>query len=165
MHLVPLARGLGVEPILAATLVSALGMAAIAGRLVLGTLSDRIGRRPALGIGLAVQVAAFLGFAGAGALPGLYAASVAFGFSYGAVSALFPAVVADFFGRGQAGSLVGLLFALAGCLAALGPLGAGFLYDRTGSYGPAWMGSAALNVVALGLLPWARPPRRLEPSL
>jgi MFS family permease len=165
VHLVPLARGLGVEPILAATLVSALGMAAIAGRLVLGTLSDRIGRRPALGIGLAVQVAAFLGFAGAGALPGLYAASVAFGFSYGAVSALFPAVVADFFGRGQAGSLVGLLFALAGCLAALGPLGAGFLYDRTGSYGPAWMGSAALNVVALGLLPWARPPRRLEPSL
>lgn len=165
VHLVPLARGLGVEPMLAATLLSALGMAAIAGRLVLGTLSDRIGRRPAIGIGLGLQVGAFLGFAVAGALPGLYAASVAFGFSYGAISALFPAVVADFFGRGQAGSMVGLLFAMAGCLAALGPLGAGFIYDRTGSYGPAWVGSAALNVVALALLRWARPPRRLEPSL
>jgi len=165
VHLVPLARGLGVEPMLAATLVSALGMAAIAGRLVLGTLSDRVGRRPALGIGLALQVAAFLGFAVAGSLPGLYAASIAFGFSYGAISALFPAVVADFFGRGQAGSLVGLLFAMAGSMAAWGPLGAGFIYDRTGSYGPAWVGSAALNVVALGLLRWARPPRSLEPSL
>jgi MFS family permease len=165
VHLVPLARGLGVDPMLAATLVSALGMAAIAGRLVLGTLSDRVGRRPALGIGLGLQVAAFLGFAVAGSLSGLYAASIAFGFSYGAISALFPAVVADFFGRGRAGSLVGLLFAMAGSMAAWGPLGAGFIYDRTGSYGPAWMGSAALNVVALGLLRWARPPRRLEPSL
>ena len=165
VHLVPLARGLGVKPMLAATLVSALGMAAIAGRLVLGTLSDRVGRRPALGIGLGLQVAAFLGFAVAGSLPGLYAASIAFGFSYGAISALFPAVVADFFGRSQAGSLVGLLFAMAGSMAAWGPLGAGFIYDRTGSYGPAWVGSAALNVVALGLLRWARPPRRLEPSL
>ena len=149
---------------LAATLVSALGMAAVAGRLLLGTLSDRMGRRPALGVGLGLQVVAFLGFAVAGSLPGLYAASIAFGFSYGAISALMPAIVADFFGRKHAGGLVGLLFATAGSLAAFGPLGAGFIYDRTGSYGPAWMGSAALNVVALGLLRWARPPRRLEPS-
>jgi MFS family permease len=107
---------------------------------------------------------AFLGFAVAGSLPGLYAASIAFGFSYGAISALMPAIVADFFGRKHAGGLVGLLLATASSLAAFGPLGAGFIYDRTGSYGPAWMGSAALNVVALGLLRWARPPRRLEPS-
>ena len=165
VHLVPLARGLGVDPLVAATLVSALGMAGIAGRLIMGSLSDRIGRRSAIGIGLVLQILAFLGFAVAGALPGLYAASIAFGFSYGAVASLFPAIVADFFGREQAGSLVGLLFAMSGSMAALGPLGAGFIYDRTGSYGPAWVASAALNVVALGLLAWARPPRRMEFSL
>jgi MFS family permease len=165
VHLVPLARGLGIDPLVATTLVSAIGMAGIFGRLVMGSLSDRIGRRPSIGVGLVLQVAAFLGFAVADALPGLYAASIAFGFSYGAVAALFPAMVADFFGRGRAGSLVGLLFAMAGSMAAWGPLSAGFIYDRTGSYGPAWVGSAALNVVALGLLAWARPPRRLELSL
>jgi OFA family oxalate/formate antiporter-like MFS transporter len=165
VHLVPLARGLGIDPLVATTLVSAIGMAGIFGRLVMGSLSDRIGRRPSIGIGLVLQVAAFVGFAVADALPGLYAASIAFGFSYGAVAALFPAMVADFFGRGRAGSLVGLLFAMAGSMAAWGPLSAGFIYDRTGSYGPAWVGSAALNVVALGLLAWARPPRRLELSL
>jgi MFS family permease len=165
VHLVPLARGLGVDALLATTLVSAIGISGIVGRLIMGSLSDRIGRRPAIGVGLVLQIAAFLGFAAAGALPGLYAASVAFGFSYGAVAALFPAMVADFFGRGQAGSLVGLLFALSGSMAAWGPLSAGFIYDRTGSYGPAWVGSAALNLVALGLLGWARPPRRLELSL
>jgi len=165
VHLVPLARGLGIDPLVAATLISAIGMAGIFGRLVMGSASDRIGRRPAIGVGLVLQVAAFLGFAVADALPGLYAASIAFGFSYGAVAALFPAMVADFFGRGRAGGLVGLLFAMAGSMAAWGPLSAGFIYDRTGSYGPAWVGSAALNVVALGLLAWARPPRRLELSL
>jgi MFS family permease len=165
VHLVPLARGLGIDPLVAATLVSAIGMAGIVGRLFMGGVSDRIGRRPAIGLGISLQVLAFLGFAVAGTLPGLYAASVAFGFSYGAVAALFPAMVADFFGRERAGSLVGLLFAMAGSMAAWGPLSAGFIYDRTGSYGPAWVGSAALNVVALGLLAWARPPRRLELSL
>jgi MFS transporter, OFA family, oxalate/formate antiporter len=165
VHLVPLARGLGIDPLVAATLISAIGMAGIFGRLVMGSASDRIGRRPAIGVGLVLQVAAFLGFAVAGALPGLYAASIAFGFSYGAVAALFPAMVADFFGRGRAGGLVGLLFAMAGSMAAWGPLSAGFIYDRTGSYGPAWVGSAALNVLALGLLAWARPPQRLELSL
>ena len=165
VHLVPLARGLGIDPLVAATLVSAIGMAGIIGRLIMGSVSDRIGRRPAIGVGLALQVAAFLGYAEAGALPGLYASSIAFGFSYGGISALFPAMVADFFGRGHAGSLVGLLFALAGSMAAWGPLAAAFIYDRTGSYGPAWVGSAALNLLALGLLAWARPPRRLELSL
>ena len=165
VHLVPLARGLGIDPLVASTLVSALGMAAITGRLVMGAASDRFGRRPAIGLCLVLQVAAFLGFAAAGTLPGLYAASITFGYSYGAISSLFPAVVADFFGRERAGSLVGLLFAMSGSMAALGPVGAGFVYDRTGSYGPAWIASAALNVVALGLLAWARPPRRLELSL
>jgi MFS family permease len=165
VHLVPLARGLGVDPLVATTLVSALGMAGIVGRLFMGSLSDRIGRRPAIGIGLLIQVAAFLGLAVAGALPALFAASIAFGFSYGAVASLFSPIVADFFGRERAGSLVGLLFAMSGSMAALGPLGAGFIYDRTGSYGPAWVASAALNVVALGLLAWARPPHRLELSL
>src|SRR2546428_2574719 len=36
-----------------------------------------------------------------------------FGYSYGAVSTLFAAIVGDFFGRSQAGALVGFLFALA----------------------------------------------------
>jgi hypothetical protein len=42
----------------------------------------------------------------------------------------------------------------------VGALGAGFIYDRTGSHDLAWWRAAALNVVALTLLGRARPPRR-----
>jgi MFS family permease len=164
VHLVPMARGLGVPPLLAATLVSALGAAALVGRLLMGGASDRIGRRAALAVALALQSAAFVGFALARELPGLYAASLLFGFSYGAGSTLFPAAVADYFGREQAASLAGLLFALAGSMAAWGPFAAGVIYDRAGSYQLAWWLGAGFNALALILVAVARPPAPRAPA-
>jgi MFS family permease len=161
VHLVPMARGLGIAPLLAATLVSALGFCALVGRLVMGAASDRMGRRPTLAIGLALQIVAFAALASSGSLAGLYLAAALFGFSYGGVSVLFPVMVTDFFGREHAGSLVGLLFATTGAMAALGPLGAGFLYDRLGTYTVAWWLSAAFNVLALALLAFTHPPTAL----
>ena len=159
VHLVPFARDLGIPPLVGATVVSALGIAATVGRLVLGAISDKIGRKPALALVIALQAAAFLGFTLVGGLSSLYLVAVVFGFSYGAVSTLFPAIVGDFFGREQAGSLVGFLFALAGSMAAWGPLVAGAIHDATGAYTQAFLLSAASNGVALVLLTLARPPR------
>ena len=74
------------------------------------------------------------------------------------MSTLFPAIVGDFFGREQVGSLVGFLFALAGSMAAWGPLLAGAIYDATGVYTWAFLLSAASNGAALVLLALAHPP-------
>jgi len=106
-------------------------------------------------------VAAFVALASSESLAALYLAASLFGFSYGGVSVLFPVIVTDFFGREHAGSLVGLLFAITGAMAALGPLGAGFIYDRLGSYALAWWLSAAFNVLALALLAFTHPPTAL----
>ena len=157
-HIVPFARDLGMSPLVASTVLSALGMAAVFGRLVMGAVSDTIGRKPALALVIALQAAAFLGFTQVGGLPSLYVVALGFGFSYGAVSTLFPAIVGDFFGREEAGSLVGFLFALAGSMAAWGPLMAGAIYDATRAYTWAFLLSAAFNGVALVLLALARPP-------
>jgi len=161
VHLVPFARDLGHSPLVAATAVSVLGAGAVLGRLVMGTASDRLGRRTTLGVGMLLQAAAFAAFTVAHELPSLYAAALLFGFAYGTVSTQFPAIVGDFFGRAHAGSIVGSLFALAGCMAAWGPLLAGATYDATGSYRVAFLISAGLNVVAVGLLTACRPPRRV----
>jgi MFS family permease len=159
VHLVPLARDLGHSALVGASVVSAVGAGAVVGRLAMGALSDRLGRRPTVAIALAMQALAFLGFVVAHGLLALYATALAFGYSYGAVSALFPAVISDFFGREQAGALVGFLFALAGSMAAWGPLGAGLIHDATGRYDLAFVLAAGCNVAALGLLALARPPR------
>ncbi len=160
VHLVPMAAGRGIPPLLAATLMSALGLAAMAGRLLMGAASDRAGRRSTLAVALGLQVAAFIALDQAQSLTALYAAAVIFGFSYGGVSVMFPAMVADFFGREHAGSLVGVLFATAGSMAAWGPMAAGWIYDHYGTYGPAWWLSAGFNALALGLLAFAHPPER-----
>lgn len=159
VHLVPMARALGVPPLPAATLVSALGLSALFGRLLMGAISDAAGRRPTLAVALGLQVAAFAALASSASLSELYVAASLFGFSYGGVSVLFSALVADFFGRAHAGSIVGLLFATAGAMAALGPIGAGLIHDHRGSYALAWWLAAGFNALALALLAFTHPPR------
>jgi OFA family oxalate/formate antiporter-like MFS transporter len=160
VHLVSLGREVGIAPLLATTAVSALGVADLGGRLLTGAASDRLGRRPTLAAGLALQVAAFAVLAAARGLGSLYAGAVLFGVSYGAVSTMFPAMVADFFGRARAGSLFGVYFAVAGGTSALGPLAAGFIHDHDGSYVLALWLSAAFNALALALLAVTHPPAR-----
>ncbi len=160
VHIVPFTRDLGYSPLTGAMVVSTLGLGAVVGRLVLGGVSDRIGRKPAVGIAMALQAISFLGFLLAARGPAmLFGTALVFGYSYGAISTLFPAIVGDFFGRGQAGALVGFLFALAGAMAGWGPLIAGALYDATGGYDVTWTLGAVLNVVAILLLALSRPPR------
>ena len=158
VHLVPFTRDLGYSALVAASSVSALGVGAVVGRLVMGAVSDRIGRRPAVGIAMGLQAIAFLGFLAAHELPMLFGTAFVFGYSYGAISTLFPAIVGDFFGRRQAGALVGFLFAFAGAMAGWGPLIAGAIYDATRSYDLTWVLAATLNVVAIALLSVTRPP-------
>jgi MFS family permease len=160
VHLVPLARDLGLSAVVGATALSALGGGSLAGRLGMGALSDRVGRRVALGLALGIQALSFAGLAAAGSAPALLAAAAVYGFAYGAISGLMPAVVADFYGPAHAGSLVGLIFGIAGPPGGLGPLLGGWLFDLTGTYAWAFALGAALNAAAVGLLAAARPPGR-----
>ena len=160
VHLIPFTRDLGHSALTGAWVVSTVGIGAVAGRLVMGAVSDRIGRKPAVGVAMALQAVGFLGFLLAGrGLPLLFGDALVFGYSYGAISTLFPAIVGDFFGRGQAGAIVGFLFALAGAMAGWGPFIAGAIYDATGSYDLTWTFSALLNVLAVVLLVRSEPPR------
>jgi MFS family permease len=158
VHLVPFARDLGHPPLAAASAISALGGGAVVGRLAMGWISDRLGRRFTIAISMLLQAAAFLAFTAARDLPALYATAFLFGYSYGAITTLFPAIVGDFFGHEHSGALVGFLFMLAGSTSAWGPLVAGAIYDAAGTYRPAWLLSAVFNVVAFALLILCRPP-------
>ena len=122
------------------------------GNLSLGPLSDRIGRRTGLAIGLSVQIAAYLLFFSAQSQAGVYAGAAAFGIFDGGLTTLLPALVGDFFGRLYVGSITGFLFVGAGMREAWGPMIADNLRDVSGSYRPVFLYSALQGGGALLLL-------------
>ena len=164
IHLVPLAMDLGVPAVQAATIMSAMGLGSLTGRLLSGAISDRLGRLPTLGATLAMQVLAFVGFVLSSDLSLLYPSTIIFGLAYGGAAALFPAIVGDFFGRVSVGAIVGFIFAVAGSTAAFGPFIAGYIYDASGSYETAFLLGAGLNLLGLGVLFFVKrpPPKQIR---
>jgi MFS family permease len=165
VHIVPFAVDLGISHFRAAMSISIIGFAGFGGRLLIGTISDRLGRVATLGSCLMLQGVSFIGFTFSTGIALLYIAAALFGFSYGGVTALFPALIGDFFGRLAIGAIVGIIFALAGSPAAFGPLIAGYLYDTTHSYREAFELSAALNLIAFAMVFWLKRPQRAETAL
>lgn len=151
VHAAAYAEDLGLGTVAAASAISAIGIGGIVGRLCSGVVSDRIGRVPALLGVFALQALSFALFTLARDLYVLWLAASLFGFSYGGGVTLLPPLCGDLFGRAHVASIVGMIFAVAGAPAAIGPFVAGWLFDTTGSYAAAFNCSAALNVAAFAL--------------
>jgi len=108
--LVPTARDLGIPRQDALALLALIGLGSIAGRFVLAALADAVGRRLVF-LGCCGGVAACtLGWAVADSLAQLQAFALLFGGLQGGFVALLPAFVADRFGRGSVGSVLGVLY-------------------------------------------------------
>lgn len=161
VHIVSFAIDLGISKMLAATAVSVLGLSAALGRMMMGAVSDRIGRKKALGFCFILQILSFIGFAMTEGIWLLYFSAMIFGCSYGSISTLFPAIIGDFFGRTHVGAICGFVFAAAGSSAAFGPAIAGYIFDSTGQYTWAFLLSALLNAVAFVILFFAQKPKPL----
>jgi MFS family permease len=158
VHLVIFARDIGLSHKSGLLALSFLGGSSTIGRLTMGYVSDKIGRKRTLGLNLALQVFSWFWIMGARSAWMLVVFSVFFGFSYGGVSAVFPSIVGDYFGRLKAASVIGAIFALSGVSAAFGPWVGGYIYDLNHSYTFAFLLGGITNLLALFLLFLSQPP-------
>ncbi len=132
----------------AGLLVSATGLIAFVGRLVLAAIVDRVDpRRLAVSV-LALQAAALLAIACWPVAPVLIGASLAYGYAIGHVTTLGPIVVRREFGAQQFGALYGRVATVIGFTSAFGPALFGLLHDGWGSYRPGLVIASALLVAA-----------------
>lgn len=154
VHAPAYARDLGLSPLAAAGILSAIGLGGVVGRLFSGVVSDRCGRFPTLFAICALQALSFLQLIFATDVTSLWLAASVFGLSYGGAVAVLPPLCGDLFGRAHVASVVGVVFAIAGAPAAVGPYLAGWLYDAAGNYTGAFGVAAALNGLAAGLTAW-----------
>jgi len=132
----------------AGLLVSATGLAAFVGRLVLAGIVDRVDPRRLAASMLLLQVAALLVMAWWPLIPVLIGASLVYGYTIGHVTTLSPIVVRREFGAEQFGALYGQAATLIGLTSAFGPALFGLLRDGFGSYRPGLLIAATLVLAA-----------------
>lgn len=162
VHAVPFARDQGVSLTGASLSLTAYGIGSAIGRLLGGTLSDRVGARRTIAAAFVLQIAALVGLLWVPSRAALLLSLTAFGAGFAASDTVVAQVVPQVFGLRALGAIMGILTLGWRCGAAAGPALAGFLYDLTGSYRIPF-GLAPLGVLlswALFLLATARPRRR-----
>ena len=130
----------------AATILSTIGAASIAGRLIMGASSDRIGRKKSIAICTSIEGIMILGLLGSSSATGLYLCAAAYGFGYGGHVPQFPAMVGELFGFSRLGTILGMEMIFYGIGGALGPFLAGHIFDTTGAY------TIAFTLAALAML-------------
>ncbi|SIQ81150.1 Cyanate permease [Alkalispirochaeta americana] len=139
VHIVPYAIDMGIERTLAAGILSVIGAISIAGRLVMGTIIDRLGGKRALLYCYAVLATAFVFLQFTSTAPRLYLFALIYGFGHGGLFTCVSPLIAELFGTRSHGQLYGTTV-FAGTLAgSLGPTVAGGIFDLLGTYRPAFL--------------------------
>jgi MFS family permease len=152
VHLVPYALDHGVPQSAAVLLLGAIGVGSTAGRFFLGGLADRLGRSLSLAAMIAGMAVAFVIWFFSTGLWSLAVFALIYGLLYGGWVALLPAVVADYFGSTNLGSLLGLVSLSIAFGTLIGPSAAGFGFDISHSYSLPILASAAAYLVAAAIL-------------
>ncbi len=147
VHLPPYLIGLGYSTGLGALALSLVLVCASIGKLVMGTVADRISGRAAVAFNFAITAAGFLMFLGARSPIFLAGAIPILGFAIGAPIALVPFLTAECLGLRRFGSIVGLTNLAYTMGAATGPVLSGRIYDLTHSYAAAFILFATFALV------------------
>ncbi|MBA7700854.1 L-lactate transporter [subsurface metagenome] len=149
-HLVPHVTDIGFSAAEAATVLSLIGGVGIAGRVLMGVASDRIGRKLTAIICTLLQAGAMVWLIWSHDLWMLYLFALVFGFAYSGFSSSMGALIGDTFGLGKIGAIFGVLEIGFGIGAAIGPAIGGLIFDVSNSYSVAFlMGAVAMLISTL----------------
>jgi len=147
-HIVPHATDLGMSGPRAALILTLIGATNTLGRLVMGGISDRIGRKISAGICGMLQFATLIFLAWSNEPWMFYLFAVGFGFGLGGLSTSVTAIIGDIFGSGNLGTITGALVVGFALGAAMGPLVGGYIFDLSNDYFFAFLIGAAVVLAA-----------------
>ncbi len=114
------------------------------GRIISGSLSDRIGRITTLQIAFCIQGVNMILFVLYQSSTLMLIGAALSGLAYGSLLSVFPTVISDYYGMRDFGVNYGVLFTSFGLAGFIGPLLAATIRDFTGNYGFAYIVSAIL---------------------
>ena len=155
---------IGFSPIVAAWALGLVSLVGIPGQVVLGHISDRIGREwvwTASSLGFVICYLALILLQRNPTEPLLYVMIVAQGMLGYGLTSIFGAIVAEIFEGKHYGSIFGTLMLAAIVGGAAGPWITGLLHDALGSYTVAfWIGAGLSGLSTLAV--WLAAPRKVR---
>ena len=149
MHLVPLIQGYCISAPDAGGVLFAMLIAAIAGRVAFGKLSDMIGPIPAYMTASLWQTVGVLAFTRIGDLSLFYVFAPIYGFGYAGVMTSVLVTARVLTPARRRATLMGIILAFAWLGHGLGGWQGGAFYDLTGSYTVSFANAAAAGIVNL----------------
>ncbi|MEO5758497.1 MAG: MFS transporter [Mesorhizobium sp.] len=150
-HMVSYAMLCGVAPMAAVSIYSVEGLAGLGGRLLYGVLADRLGVKPVLIAGLALQAVVIAAYLSISQLDQFYMLAVIFGATYGGVMPLYAVLAREYFGQRILGTVFGAATMLSSLGMAIGPLAGGMVFDAYANYHWLFIGSAIIGLGAVGI--------------
>jgi predicted MFS family arabinose efflux permease len=139
-HGVPMLTDHGYTPMFASWAIGVLGASAIGGTMILGLISDRIGRRPVLASIYAGRILIFSGFFLIRDNPAaIIVVSILGGITMSGTGSMTSALTADIWGRYSVSRVLGVIFLVHQTGSAIGSWLAGALFEATGGYGAAFI--------------------------
>lgn len=121
------------------------------GRVLGGTLSDKIGRLNLMKIIFTLQALNMFMFSSYSNKLVLGIGVSIVGLCYGAAFAVFPAAITDIYGLKNFGINYGIMFTGWGLGGIIGPTIAASMFDSVGNYNSAYMVAAVLLIISIGM--------------
>ena len=160
VHIVPYARDRGMEPAIAAGVLSTIGGVSMLGRAVIGAANDRIGGKSSLIVCSIILVCGLIWLQIAREAWMLFVFAAIYGFAHGGLFTVMSPTVAELFGTGSHGLLFGIVLFSGTLGGAIGPLMAGGIFDQTGSYRLVFLILTVMAIVGFVLVTTLRPPAK-----
>src|SRR5437773_8386991 len=148
-HGIPMLTDHGYSPMFASWALGVLGGSSIGFTVMLGALSDRLGRRPVLATIYAGRVFIFAGFfLLRDNLAAILVVAVLGGITMAGTRSLSSALPADIWGRFSVSPVLGVIFLVHQTGSAIGSWLAGAIFEATGGYGAAFALACLLLMAA-----------------
>jgi MFS family permease len=155
-HLVPHVTDLGFSAADAASVLSIAGGATLAGRILLGVASDRLGRKTAAILCTLIHAVGLLWLLWADEMWMFYLYALVFGLAWGGMGPATAAIIGETFGLGRMGAILGILDSGFNIGAAVGPIVGGVIYDLNRDYSLSFMLGIVLMLVITVLFVFIR---------
>lgn len=162
-HIVPLATDLGFSPTAASLVISSIAGLGLFGKVLFGWISDRVDKRAAAWLAIALQICGVSFILRVESYPELLAGGSIFGLGMGGMLPIWGTLIGACFGRRSFGRVMGLMGPFMLPIQSVGVPLAGLIFDRFGSYRPAFLLFIGLYILAMAAIALLRLPQN-EPG-